>query len=70
MLIVNVASLPDDFRILPEKLRLPVVIILDVASILILPDKVIAPAELMAPALLMPVPEIVIGSSTIILFEI
>ena len=70
VLMVNVALLPDDFIILPVKVRLPAVIILDVASILILPDKVIAPAELMAPALLMPVPEIVIASATVILFEI
>ena len=57
MLIVYVALLPDVLIIFPEKVKLPVVIILDVATTLISPDKVIAPDELIAPALLIPVPE-------------
>ena len=63
VLIVNVASLPEVFTMLPEKIRSPVVIILAVATVLISPDKVRDPAELIAPALLIPVPEILISSA-------
>ena len=65
VLIVKVALLPEVFTMLPLRVKLPVVMMLEVATTLISPDKVIAPLELITPALLIPVPEIFISSARI-----
>ena len=65
VLIVKVALLPEVFTMLPLRLKLPVVIILEVATTLMSPDKVIAPLELITPALLIPVPEMLMSSAIV-----